>query len=91
MKLDHREITLEVALSAPCPDVVEVLLLDQALNPVFLRLGLNGDRVHAELPAVVPGTLPVPLGVLANCQPGKVIILVESGRMDDSCNMMVTL
>ena len=77
-------ITLEVALSASCPNVVEVLLLDEALDPVFLRLGLNRDRVHAELPAVVPGSLPVPLGVLAYSQPGKVIILVESGRVDFS-------
>ena len=61
---------------------MEVLLLDEALDPVFLRLGLNGDRVHAELPAVVPRALPVPLGVLTNSQPGKVIILVESGRVD---------
>ena len=81
-----RQFTLEVALSAPCPDIVEVLLLDEALDPVFLRLGLNGDRVHAELPAVVPRALPVPLGVLTNSQPGKVIILVKSGRVDYSCN-----
>ena len=83
MKLDHREITLEIALSAPCPDVVEVLLLDQALDPVFLRLGLNGDRVHAELPAVVPGALPVPLAVLAHCQPGEVVLLIESCGVND--------
>ena len=79
-----RQFTLEVALSAPCPDIVEVLLLDEALDPVFLRLGLNGDRIHAELAAVVPGPLPIPLGVLANSKPGKVIILVESGRVDFS-------
>ena len=90
LKLDSREITLEVAFSAPCPDVVEVLLLNQALDPVFLSLCLNGDRVHAELPAVVSGTLPVPLSVFANSQPGKVIVLVKSGSVDDSCNMMVT-
>ena len=78
--------TLEVALPAACPDVVEILLLDEALNPVLLRLGLDGDRVHAELPAVVPRTLPVPLRVFANGQPGKVVVFVEPSRVYNPCN-----
>ena len=62
---------------------MEILLLDEALNPVLLRLGLDGDRVHAELPAVVPGALPVPLAVLAHCQPGEVVLLIESCGVND--------
>ena len=65
---------------------MEILLLDEALNPVLLRLGLDGDRVHAELPAVVPRTLPVPLRVFANGQPGKVVVFVEPSRVYNPCN-----
>ena len=46
--------------------------------------GLDGDGVHAELPAVVPGPLPVPLGVPADREPGEVVVLVEPGPVDDS-------
>ena len=63
---------------------MEVLLLDEALDPVFLRLGLNGDRVHAELPAVVPRALPVPLGVPAHREPGEMVVLVKPGLVDNS-------
>ena len=45
---------------------------------------LDGDGVHAELPAVVPGALPVPLGVPADLEPGEMVVLVEPGLVDDS-------
>ena len=32
-------------------------------NPVIFLLSLEADKVHAPLPAVVPGIEPVPLGV----------------------------
>ena len=35
----------------------------EPLDPVVLLLGLEGDEVHAALPAVVPRVEPVPLGV----------------------------
>ena len=76
-------ITFEVTLPATCPGVVEVLLPDEVLDPVLLLLGLDGDGVHAELPAVVPGALPVPLAVLAHCQPGEVVLLIESCGVND--------
>ena len=58
------------------------------ISPVRTSLithrGLDGDGVHAELPAVVPGPLPVPLGVPADREPGEVVVLVEPGPVDDS-------
>ena len=62
---------------------MEVLLPDEVLDPVLLLFGLDGDGVHAELPAVVPGALPVPLAVLAHCQPGEVVLLIESCGVND--------
>ena len=50
-------LTFEVTLPASSPDVVKVLLLDQVLDPPRLGGGLNGDGIHAELSAVIPGTL----------------------------------
>ena len=50
-------LTFEVTLPASSPDVVEVLLLDQVLDPPRLGGGLNGDGIHAEFSAVIPGTL----------------------------------
>ena len=46
---------------------MKILLVNDAVDPVLLLDTLNADAVHTELPAVVPGSLPVPLGVLANC------------------------
>ena len=45
---------------------------------------LDGDGVHAELPAVVPGALPVPLGVPAHREPGEMVVLVKPGLVDNS-------
>ena len=59
--------TFEVALPASCPGVVKVLLVNEVVDPVLLSNRVNGNGVHAELAAVVPGALPVPLGVGTNC------------------------
>ena len=76
--------TFEVTLPATCPGVMEVLLPDEVLDPVLLLFGLDGDGVHAELPAVVPGPLPVPLGVPAHSDPGEMIVLVKPGLVNHS-------
>ena len=65
---------------------MDVILPDDPLHPIVLRLGLYGDGVHAELAAVVPRALPVPLRVFANGQPGKVVVFVEPSRVYNPCN-----
>ena len=45
---------------------------------------VDGDGVHAELPAVVPGALPVPLGVAADSFPGEMVVLVKPCLVDNS-------
>ena len=50
-------------------------------------LGGDGDRVHAELPAVVPGPLPAPLGGAARRLPGEVVGLAESLLVDNPCKV----
>ena len=49
--------TFEVTLPATSPDVMKILLVNQVLHPPGLGWALNRDGVHAELPAVVPGSL----------------------------------
>ena len=44
---------------------------------LLTHLSVDGDGVHAELPAVVPGALPVPLGVAADSDPGEMVVLVK--------------
>ena len=63
---------------------MEVLLPDEVLDPVLLLFGLDGDGVHAELPAVVPGPLPVPLSVPAHSEPGEMVVLVKPGLVNHS-------
>ena len=75
---------LEIALPSSSPDVVKILFLDEVCHPVTLLLGLDGDGVHAELPAVVPGPLPVPLGAGPSLQPGEVISLPKPLSVNDS-------
>ena len=41
-----------------------MLTIDEALDPFVFLSRLEGDEIHAPLPAVVPGVEPVPLGVL---------------------------
>ena len=67
LKLLLVNFTFKVTFSSSSPDVVKILLVNDAVDPVLLLDTLNADAVHAELPAVVPGPLPVPLGVLTNC------------------------
>ena len=43
---------------------------------------IDGDGVHAELPAVVPGPLPVPLSVPAHSEPGEMVVLVKPGPVN---------
>ena len=78
IKSDKNIQVPEVALPAPGPDVGHLLLPQHPLDPVILRPGFDADGVHAELPAVVPGPLPVQLGVPARGQPGEVIRFAKS-------------
>ena len=55
--------TVKVTFPAGGPEVRDVPI-NKTFDPVILLLGLEGDQVHAPLPAVVPGVEPVPLGVL---------------------------
>ena len=41
----------------------KLLTIYKSFHPVVLLLGLEGHKVHAALPAVVPCIEPVPLGV----------------------------
>jgi len=54
--------------------------INEALHPVVLLARLKGNKVHAPLPAVVPGIEPVPFGV-SNLgilvQPAEVIIVAS--------------
>ena len=47
-------------------------------------VGGDADGVHAELPAVVPGPLPVQLGIPTSFTPREMIGLAKSGLMDNS-------
>jgi len=53
---------VKVTQTARGPEVRHVGV-DKALDPLVFLSGLEGDEVHAPLPAVVPGVEPVPLGV----------------------------
>ena len=44
--------------------LLPLLTIHESLHPLVLLSGLEGDEVHAPLPAVVTGVEPVPLGVL---------------------------
>ena len=77
--------TFEVTFPSSGPDIMKLLRVNQVPHPLGLGRSLNGDGVHAELPAVVPGPLPVPLLVPAHSDPGEMIILVEPGLVNDSC------
>ena len=69
-RLQVRPVTpVKVTFPASSPDVWNVIGPDHASHPLILLLRGDGDGVHAELPAVVPGTLPVPLGVLTSLKP----------------------
>ena len=37
--------------------------IDESLNPIIFLLGFKRHKVHAPLPAIVPGVEPIPLGV----------------------------
>lgn len=74
----------EVTFPSTSPDIVKILIVNQVLHPPGLGRCLDGDGVHAELPAVVPGALPVPLGVPADREPGEMVVLVKPGLVYDS-------
>ena len=57
---------------------MDVIISDDIFHPIILILGLYRDGVHAELAAVVPRALPVPLGVLSLRTPGEVVRLSKS-------------
>ena len=44
--------------------LLPLLTIHESLHPLVLLSSLEGDEVHAPLPAVVTGVEPVPLGVL---------------------------
>ena len=74
----------EITLPAPSPDVGDVILPDNIFHPVILLLAGDGDGVHAELPAVVPGPLPVPLGIPTSLKPGEMERLSKLFGMNNS-------
>jgi len=51
--------TLEVAQPARAPDVGKVVLDEEILDQLVLRGGLEGDEVHAVLPADISSVQPV--------------------------------
>jgi len=53
---------VKIAFSARGPEVWNSSV-HESFDPLIFLLGLEGDEVHAPLPAVVPGVEPVPLGV----------------------------
>ena len=59
---------------------------DQVFHPFGLGGRVDGDGVHAELAAVVPRPLPVPLRVGARLQPGEVVLLTKALGMDHPCD-----
>jgi len=61
---------VEVTEATGGPEVGHVLV-DEPLDPVVLRLGLEGDEVHAPLAAVVTRVEPIPLSV-----PDTVVIVL---------------
>jgi hypothetical protein len=83
-------LKLKLERSLTGPDIVNVHLLEDALDPVVLLLAGDGDAVHAEPPAVVAGPLPVPLGVLAHLQPGEVVGLPKLLLVDQSYNRSIS-
>jgi len=52
--------TVEIALPSRRPEKGHPAV-NEALDPVILLACLKGDKIHAALPAVVPGIEPVPL------------------------------
>merc|ERR1712025_1169189 len=54
--------TIKVTQTARGPEVGNIHI-DEPLDPLVLLPGLEGHKIHAPLPAVVPGVEPVPLGV----------------------------
>lgn len=54
--------TIEVTEPPRGPEIWHISI-DEALNPVVLLSGLEGNQVHAPLPAIVSCVEPVPLGV----------------------------
>lgn len=53
----------EVAFPSTCPDIVNIVLGDETVDPLGLGLAVDGHAVHTESPAIVPGPLPVHLEV----------------------------
>jgi hypothetical protein len=65
-----REVTSSLVL-------ISLTLSNYVLDGVVLGLGVKGNRVHAEPPAVVAGLYPVELGVSAGVKPGQVVALAK--------------
>jgi len=69
--------TVEIALASRRPEKGHPAV-NEALDPVILLACLKGDKIHAALPAVVPGIEPVPLVIPNLCilvEPAEVIIV----------------
>ena len=72
-------------------NIITILTVHEALDPVILLRGLKGDEVHAALPAVVPGIEPAPVAPLqleVSVQPAEVVIMVSkslNSSFADSC------
>merc|ERR1740129_1355442 len=55
--------TIKVTETAGGPEVRNVAI-DESLHPIVFLLGFKRHKIHATLPAVVPGVEPIPLGIL---------------------------
>ena len=51
----------------------KVITIDESLNPIIFLLGFKRHKVHAPLPAIVPGVEPIPLGV-----PHRVVVVLPA-------------
>jgi len=55
--------TIKVTETTGGPEVRNVAI-DESLHPIVFLLGFERHKIHATLPAVVPGVEPIPLGIL---------------------------
>jgi len=70
---------LEVAFSTTCPNAGNVIFFDDVLEHFELQGGVEGDQVHASIPAEVPSVEPVPvLKLVPGLPPGKEIIMISN-------------
>lgn len=63
---------------------MNIILLDDTVHPVSFLSTVYRYTVHTEPPAVVPGSLPVPLLVRSRLQPGEMKLFAELVSVNQS-------